>query len=82
MARAREIIAFTGLSGHENELAGSLPHGFRRILQVAIGLAPKPRLLLLDEPVAGMNYADVERMMSPGARVARPAGHHHRAGGT
>ena len=53
--RAHEIIAFTGLTGRENELAGSLPHGFRRILQVAIGLAPKPRLLLLDEPVAGVN---------------------------
>ena len=62
--RAHEIIAFTGLAGRENELAGSLPHGFKRILQVAIGLAPKPRLLLLDEPVAGMNHADVDRMMA------------------
>ncbi len=62
--RAHEIIAFTGLTGRENELAGSLPHGYKRILQVAIGLAPKPRLLLLDEPVAGMNHADVERMMT------------------
>jgi branched-chain amino acid transport system ATP-binding protein len=62
--RAHEIIAFTGLAGREHELAGSLPHGFKRILQVAIGLAPKPRLLLLDEPVAGMNHADVERMMT------------------
>lgn len=62
--RAHEIIRFTGLAGRENELAGSLPHGFKRILQVAIGLAPKPRLLLLDEPVAGMNHADVDRMMT------------------
>jgi branched-chain amino acid transport system ATP-binding protein len=62
--RAHEIIAFTGLTGREHELAGSLPHGFKRILQVAIGLAPKPRLLLLDEPVAGMNREDVERMMT------------------
>ena len=64
LERAHEIIAFTGLKGRENELAGSLPHGSRRILQVAIGLAPKPRLLLLDEPVAGMNHADVDRMMA------------------
>jgi branched-chain amino acid transport system ATP-binding protein len=62
--RALEIIRFTGLAGREEELAGSLPHGFKRILQVAIGLAPKPRLLLLDEPVAGMNHADVDRMMA------------------
>ncbi|HEX3990321.1 MAG TPA: ABC transporter ATP-binding protein [Acetobacteraceae bacterium] len=61
--RAHEIIAFTGLTGREHELAGSLPHGFKRILQVAIGVAPKPRLLLLDEPVAGMNHQDVDRMM-------------------
>jgi len=62
--RALEIIRFVGLAGREEETAGSLPHGFKRILQVAIGLAPKPRLLLLDEPVAGMNHADVDRMMT------------------
>jgi branched-chain amino acid transport system ATP-binding protein len=62
--RARDIIRFVGLAGHEEDLAGSLPHGYKRILQVAIGLAPKPRLLLLDEPVAGLNHADVDRMMA------------------
>jgi branched-chain amino acid transport system ATP-binding protein len=62
--RAREIIHFVGLAGREDESAGSLSHGYKRILQVAIGLAPKPRLLLLDEPVAGMNHADVDRMMA------------------
>ena len=63
-ARAREIIHFVGLGGREEDIAGSLSHGYKRILQVAIGLAPKPRLLLLDEPVAGMNHADVDRMMA------------------
>jgi branched-chain amino acid transport system ATP-binding protein len=62
--RAHEIIRFVGLAGREDETAGSLSHGYKRILQVAIGLAPKPRLLLLDEPVAGMNHADVDRMMT------------------
>ena len=62
--RALDIIRFVGLEGHEEEIAGSLSHGYKRILQVAIGLAPKPRLLLLDEPVAGMNHADVDRMMA------------------
>jgi branched-chain amino acid transport system ATP-binding protein len=62
--RAHEIIRFVGLEGREAETAGSLSHGFKRILQVAIGLAPKPKLLLLDEPVAGMNHADVDRMMA------------------
>jgi ABC-type branched-subunit amino acid transport system ATPase component len=62
--RAHEIIRFAGLAGREHEIAGSLSHGYKRILQVAIGLAPRPRLLLLDEPVAGMNHADVDRMMA------------------
>lgn len=62
--QARDIIRFVGLEGREEEIAGSLSHGYKRILQVAIGLAPKPRLLLLDEPVAGMNHADVDRMMA------------------
>jgi branched-chain amino acid transport system ATP-binding protein len=62
--QARDIIRFVGLAGREDEIAGSLSHGYKRILQVAIGLAPKPRLLLLDEPVAGMNHADVDRMMA------------------
>ncbi len=62
--RALDIIRFVGLGGREEETAGSLSHGYKRILQVGIGLAPKPRLLLLDEPVAGMNHADVDRMMA------------------
>jgi branched-chain amino acid transport system ATP-binding protein len=62
--QAREIVAFVGLAEREDELAGSLSHGYKRILQVAIGLAPRPKLLLLDEPVAGMNHADVDRMMT------------------
>jgi branched-chain amino acid transport system ATP-binding protein len=62
--RALEIIRFVGLEGREQEIAGSLSHGYKRILQVAIGLAPRPRLLLLDEPVAGMNHSDVDRMMA------------------
>ena len=61
--RAHEILRFAGLEDRKNETAGSLSHGYKRILQVAIALAPKPRLLLLDEPVAGMNHADVDRMM-------------------
>jgi branched-chain amino acid transport system ATP-binding protein len=64
LQRALDIIRFVGLQGREEELAGSLSHGYKRILQVAIGLAPRPRLLLLDEPVAGMNHADVDRMMT------------------
>ena len=58
------ILAFVGLADRAQDLAGDLPHGFQRLLQVAVGLAPEPRLLLLDEPVAGLNHADVDRMMA------------------
>jgi branched-chain amino acid transport system ATP-binding protein len=61
--RAMEIVRFVGISARAHELAGTLPHGYKRILQVAIALGPTPRLLLLDEPVAGMNHEDVDRMM-------------------
>jgi len=61
--KAHRIVDFVGLAGRAWDLAGDLPHGFQRLLQVAVGLAPEPRLLLLDEPVAGLNHADVDRMM-------------------
>jgi branched-chain amino acid transport system ATP-binding protein len=63
-AKAHAILEFVGLADRAQELAGDLPHGFQRLLQVAVGLAPEPRLLLLDEPVAGLNHADVDRMMA------------------
>jgi branched-chain amino acid transport system ATP-binding protein len=62
--RALEIIRFVGLAGREEDIAGSLSHGHKRLLQVAVGLAPAPRLLLLDEPVAGLLQEDVDRMMA------------------
>ncbi len=61
--RALEIIRFVGLNGREKDIAGSLSHGHKRLLQVAVGLAPAPRVLLLDEPVAGLLHEDVDRMM-------------------
>jgi branched-chain amino acid transport system ATP-binding protein len=61
--RALEIVRFVGLNGREDDIAGSLSHGHKRLLQVAVGLAPTPRLLLLDEPVAGLLHEDVDRMM-------------------
>ena len=62
--RALEIVRFVGLGGREEDIAGSLAHGHKRLLQVAVGLAPTPRLLLLDEPVAGLLHEDVDRMMA------------------
>jgi branched-chain amino acid transport system ATP-binding protein len=53
--RARELLEFTGLSRKSEEIARSLPYGDQRRLEVARALATEPKLLLLDEPTAGMN---------------------------
>jgi branched-chain amino acid transport system ATP-binding protein len=53
--KAMEILEFMGLAPLKDELAQNLPHGHQRILGVCIALATNPKLLLLDEPVTGMN---------------------------
>jgi branched-chain amino acid transport system ATP-binding protein len=56
--RARELVGLVGLSHREGHLAGSLPYGDQRVLEVAIALGAGPRLLLLDEPAAGLNSTE------------------------
>jgi len=63
-ARAHEILKEVGLMNRKDELASNLPHGHRRLLQVAISLGCEPRLLLLDEPFTGMNMEEVKGMMN------------------
>ncbi len=53
---AAEILEYLGLGHVEHEVARNLPHGYLRALGIAIGLAAKPQVLLLDEPFAGMNH--------------------------
>ena len=53
--RARELLVYCGLPKRHEHLAGSLPYGDQRRLEVARALATDPKLLLLDEPTAGMN---------------------------
>ena len=48
-------MKFVGLEDVRNELARNLPYGRQRILEIARGLVTKPKLLLLDEPAAGLN---------------------------
>jgi branched-chain amino acid transport system ATP-binding protein len=60
---AVELLRFSGLSGRENELARNLAYGEQRRLEIARALAVRPRLLLLDEPTAGMNPGESVAMM-------------------
>ncbi|MBZ9772577.1 ABC transporter ATP-binding protein [Mesorhizobium sp. CO1-1-8] len=53
--KAAEILEFVGLGGRGESLAGSLAYGEQRLLGLAVALAADPSLLLLDEPVSGMN---------------------------
>jgi branched-chain amino acid transport system permease protein len=61
-SRARELLDFVGLGGKERELAKNLPYGDQRRLEIARALATEPKLLLLDEPTAGMNPRETETL--------------------
>ena len=58
LQRSKEIIEFLGLTEDQNTLALNLSHGHQRVLGVAMALATDPELLMLDEPVAGMNSGE------------------------
>jgi branched-chain amino acid transport system ATP-binding protein len=60
---AGEILRFVGLAARERQVAASLPYGELRLLEVAVALAARPKLLLLDEPVSGMNPAETASFM-------------------
>ena len=61
--RAEAILRFMGLDSIKNELAMNLPHGYQKILSICIALATGPKLLLLDEPVTGMNPTEIQAMV-------------------
>ena len=62
--RSQEFLAIFGLEGRQNDVAGSLPYGLQRRLEIARALATRPRLLLLDEPAAGMNPQEIDELMN------------------
>jgi branched-chain amino acid transport system ATP-binding protein len=71
VAIAREVLEVAGLAGFADRPAGSMSHGQKRQLEIAMCLATRPRVLLLDEPLAGMGAEESERMLSLLERLKR-----------
>jgi branched-chain amino acid transport system ATP-binding protein len=67
--KSMEILEFLGLEKLKDELAINLPHGHQRALGIAIALAAQPKLLMLDEPVTGMNTEESASMMKQIRRI-------------
>lgn len=67
LRRAAEVIAFLGLTEVQGRLAGTLPYGLQKRVELARALVAQPRLLLLDEPLAGMTMTEKAQM----ARLVR-----------
>ena len=63
LGKARELVAFVGLERRRNTLARDLTYGEQKMLEIARALALEPRILLLDEPVAGMNPTETGFVM-------------------
>jgi branched-chain amino acid transport system ATP-binding protein len=60
---AHDILRFVGLEQRADEPAGVLPYGEQRLVGVALALAVRPKMLLLDEPVSGMNHTETARFV-------------------
>jgi branched-chain amino acid transport system ATP-binding protein len=60
--RASQLLSFVGLEADGHRLASALPQGHQRLLEIARALATGPSMLLLDEPAAGLNAAEIEHL--------------------
>ena len=63
-AAADEVLSFVGLTHRRDERADQLPYGEQRLVELAVAVAARPQLMLLDEPAAGMTGAEKERLVA------------------
>jgi len=68
-AEAQGLLEFTGLSSRRDAQAKDLSYGEQRLLEVAVALGARPKILLLDEPAAGMNPDETNRMIDLVTRI-------------
>jgi branched-chain amino acid transport system ATP-binding protein len=61
-AKARQLLALVGLADYANTVATNLTYGQQRLLEVARALAAEPKLLMLDEPAAGLNHSETKEL--------------------
>lgn len=69
--QAMELLEFVDLSSFAEKRAGSLSYGQQRMLEIARAMATKPKLLMLDEPAAGLNSAEVDFLLSRLQQITR-----------
>jgi branched-chain amino acid transport system ATP-binding protein len=72
-AAVMSALARVGLAGREHAIAGTLSYGHQRLLEVAMGLALKPRLLILDEPTQGLSDGEIDNFIGLVREIARDA---------
>jgi len=68
--KARQALSFMGVDAYADTVAENLPYGLQRRLEIARALAAKPKVLLLDEPAAGMNPAESSDLMRDISRIS------------
>ncbi len=69
LKEAHEVLRRVGLDDRADEVAGNMPMGERHLLEIARALAAQPRLLLLDEPAAGLNDEETSRLAETVRRI-------------